>query len=436
MLVLCFLTGPFEVADEPAHYMRMVSVAEGHWLPVVSPPQAPKKAAGTYEDVAVAQLAARYQDNVGWAMKRHSIQELRQKGAVGESGTVAFAPHAASIYPPFLYFVASAATVAARALDLPPLSWLYLGRLANALMAIFVIQAALRRADDASLGLFACAMLPMNLYQSASVSADALLIPLTTLSMVLLLRVARGEPVGKGQSWALAVSTVVVCAGKVAYLPFCLLPPLAMRLVDKRWSARAAWSVLVAGVTVALWLAWAVIVHDKIFSIRPNVDIDPAGQLGRLVRDPIASALFFAHWMAVLSPKLVIGAVGSQLGWGDLRLPWWLIYPLPFLLVAAAFPSERPRRRLIPLTVTAAVVGLACYCAVFLLLYLQYNEVGAPFIDGVQGRYFMPIVVLFLALSPKFKVSASRMSSIWAGAAIIALTSSAVTLVMVLHRYW
>jgi uncharacterized membrane protein len=436
ILLLCFITGPFEVGDEPAHYMRMVSVADGHWLPVVSPPDAPKKAAGTYEDAAVAGMASRSQDVVGWYKHPHSIAELREKSAVRESGKIAFAAHYESVYPPFLYAGSSAATVVARGAGVPPFWWLYLGRLANALIAILIVQAALRRAGDVSLAMFACAMLPMNLYMFASLSTDALLLPLVFAFSVMLMSIARGEIQSRSAQLALAVSTIFVCVGKVAYLPFALLPPLTMRLVDRRWSRRAMWSVAVALLAFALWLGWAAIVQDKIFSIRPNIQIDAKAQLAHLLSEPLASVRFFLHWMIALTPRLIIDAVGSKLGWGDLHLPFWQIYPLPFLILASALFDEKPDARLPLLAFGAAVTALICYCAVFLLLYLQYNAVGAPNIDGVQGRYFLPLVILLLCVTPRMKVSAARMGTIWRSAAILAGSSSVITLVAAYLRYW
>jgi len=132
----------------------------------------------------------------------------------------------------------------------------------------------------------------------------------------------------------------------------------------------------------------------------------------------------------------MIGAVGSQLGWGDLRLPSWLIYPLPFLVLASALFAERPNRRLHVLTLSASVLALLCYSSVFLLLYLQFNAVGAPTIEGVQGRYFMPAAILLLCVAPRIKTSEARMSKIWVGAATVAAASSAVTLVATYLRYW
>lgn len=435
-LLLCVLIGPFEAADEPAHYLRAVAIAEGHVLPVVSPPGAPKKAAGAYLDSDAAFLA---QDSVNHRGegKTYSIAEIRSENRLPPSVKRNFAEHSnTAIYPPLLYVLSSAAVFIASGLGLPVLWWLYLGRLANAVAAILITQAALRRAGDASLLLFACAMLPISLFQLATLSADALLFPLFIAFAVMLLRIQRGEARRRGETLLLAGATLFVCAGKVAYLPLAILPPLAGRLADKRWSSRALLLLGAAALSLLVWLAWALAVQDKVFSIRLNIEINPRQQLHGLISHPIASAIFFIRQMAVLTPKLVIGAVGTRLGWGDLHLPFWLIYPLPILLVASALPATNPDQRFKFVTWAAIGGALVCYCAIFLLIYLQYNAVGAVQIEGVNGRYFTPLAILALSQVPRLKAGKERMRYAWTTAAGCALASTLVTLFWVHQQYW
>lgn len=437
MLLLCLLTGPFEAADEAAHFLRVVAISEGDLLPGVSPPDAPKEAAGAAVDAAAADLALASADITGFADHHYSLAELRRKGEARAGGGTKFAAHSnTAIYPPFLYAVSAFATVVARALDLPVLWWLYLGRLANTIVAIGIVQMSLRRAGDTGLGLLVIAGLPITLFQTASVSADALLFPLFIAYAVMLLRLARGDRTAPRETVALAATMVAICAGKLAYLPLALLPPVAARLGDGWWSRRAIALAASTAFTALVWLAWAYVVRDKVFSIRPNVTIDALAQLRGLLADPVAALGFFGHAMATLSPRLVIQAVGTKLGWTDLSMPAWLIYPLPFIAAAAALPAARPEYRRPFLTVAALVLALACYCAVFLLIYLQYNAVGAPTIVGVQGRYFTPLAILVLALLPRRRVSPNNMARIWAATSVIVLLSTITTLTWVWQRYW
>jgi uncharacterized membrane protein len=436
-LLLCFLIGPFEAADEAAHFLRSVAISEGHFVPEVSPADAPKKAAGASVSTNASVLTRDFEKIRNTPEHRYSLAEIEREDALRATSPVRFAAHSnTAIYPPFLYIASSLAAFFARLAGFPLLWWLYLGRLANAVVAILIIRASLGRSGDASLFLFASALLPITLFQVATLSADALLFPLLIAFAAMTLAIERGEETSRSEVVLLGATTLFLCAGKVAYLPFAVLPPLAARLADRRWSERASILFAAAFLATGTWIAWALVVDGKVFSIRPNIEIDPKAQLQLLASHPLASARFFLHQMVTLSPKLVIGAVGTRLGWGELHLPSWLIYPLPFLLIAAAIPAESPGRRIRAMTVASVATAIACYCAIFLLIYLQYNAVGAAQIGGVQGRYFTPVALLILSQTPKMRTAPQHMAKIWACAAALATLTSIVTLLLVVRQYW
>lgn len=437
VLLLCFLTGPFEGADETAHYLRMVAVADGNFLPVVSPSGAPKKSAGAYEDSGAALMAMHAQDTSGYSLHHYSWPKIQAESKATITRRLIFAPHSnTAIYPPFLYAASAATTFVAEREGLRPLWWLYLGRLANALVGIAIVYTALRKAGDANLFLFVAAVLPVTLYQFATLSADALLFPLLIAFAVLLLKMQRDETQTRAETFALSVITVVACAGKVAYLPLAILPPIAARLADRSWSRRALFFTGVAVTSVFVWAAWAFAVRDEIFSIRPNMEIDPKAQLEGLIAQPARAAELFLRSAAKLTPRLAIGSVGARLGWGDLSLPSWLIYPLPFLLAASALPADYPEPRSKSMTRATLFAAVACYWAIFLLIYLQFNAVGARRIEGLQGRYFTPIAIVALALTPRLQVGRAHMRGVWVCMVSFAVISTATTLVFVERLYW
>jgi uncharacterized membrane protein len=435
-LCLCFLIGPFQAADESAHYLRASAIADGEILPVDSPPNAVKLAAGAYEDTNAARLALG-QVGIGGASGHYSLSEVRQVSQLHATGKQVFAEHSnTAIYPPPLYIVSATAMAFAKAVDLPVLWWLYFGRIANAVLAVFIIQAALRRSGDASLLLFVGATLPISLFQISTISTDALLFALAIALVVMLKRIILNEVRSGGENVVLAATTFVISIGKIAYLPFVALPIVASWLTKKRFSNQVLFFIAAAILIVIVWLTWAWIVRDKIYSIRPNIEIDAKAQLWWILGHPWSSVLLFAKSMVQSIPKLAIGSVGRWLGWGDLIMPPWLTYFLPFWLVISAIPSANSNR--VARCWTLAVLGISaiCYLSTFFLIYLQYNEVGAASIVGVQGRYFTLLAILSLAFMPRLQFSRQRMAKIWSVAATVALISSVTTLISAQQRYW
>lgn len=435
-LLLTGLIGPFQAADENAHYLRIIAITQGDILPVNSPPNAEKPAAGAFEDANAAELALNHTP-LGGPKGHYSISDLRIASKLDPTERREFAQHSGSaIYPPLLYLASATGVWLARLAGLPVLWWLYIGRLANVLVASLIIQTALRRSGDAGLFLCACSLLPITIFQIATLSADALLFPLAIAFAVMVLRIQRGEADSKLECVGLAITTFVIAAGKVAYLPLAVLPAVATWDHDRVLSRRTSFFLLVAILTFLAWLAWALAVQDHVFSIRPHVEINAKAQLLGLLAHPIAGAVMLLQSMAHSTPKLVMGAVGRQLGWGDLILPAAIIYPLPFLLVGSALPAERPSPRARVLPIAAMVLTGACYFATFLLLYLQYNAVGAKEVVGVLGRYFPPLAIILLATTPRIKVSAAAIRWAWIALTAVSISTVATTLFFTWHRYW
>ena len=48
----------------------------------------------------------------------------------------------------------------------------------------------------------------------------------------------------------------------------------------------------------------------------------------------------------------------------------------------------------------AASLVLGAIAAVFVLQYLNWSPIGGPSVDGVQGRYFLPVAPFLLLLLP------------------------------------
>ena len=54
---------------------------------------------------------------------------------------------------------------------------------------------------------------------------------------------------------------------------------------------------------------------------------------------------------------------------------------------------------------------LGCVGLIFTSLYVQWTKVAADIIEGVQGRYFIPISLLFFLICSPFKKYSKKLSS-------------------------
>jgi hypothetical protein len=132
------------------------------------------------------------------------------------------------------------------------------------------------------------------------------------------------------------------------------------------------------------------------------VGADPPAQLALLLHDPLLAFRVLRdslalHWLSYL--EVFVG----RLGWLDTGLPawhrWLALAMLAVAGVAAALGQPRvqalPRRRLI----IAAALLLAA-AGLFAAQYLTWTVPGKSTVDGVHGRYFLPIALAGAALLP------------------------------------
>lgn len=344
-----FMTPPLEVPDESAHYWRACAIAHGTFEP------APQYGQG-YSAIAVGER------ELGIAGGK-SLQTFRAIPFVSERVIVRY-PLSLSPLP----FLPQAIGIAAgNTLHLRPLYAFYLGRLLNLICALGLVALAAKQSSSPSI-LYACALLPMTLFLFASFSPDAMTIAMTFLAMSLALA---GSP-------SLVAATIGVALCK----PYLLIPLVALA-TRQRWTTAAtvAVSAFLSSLfahTSASFMRGFVNEHAQVAFIEHH----PLRALATIGRDLGVHAWVYTHQM-----------IGT-LGWLTIPLPRTLIVAIIALLVvvaATAGPRLTRAQRIAALT-----IAIASIVTVEVSEYISWTAVGANVVEGVQGRYFIPILPLLL----------------------------------------
>jgi uncharacterized membrane protein len=183
----------------------------------------------------------------------------------------------------------------------------------------------------------------------------------------------------------LAALLVAIACGRPPYL---VMGGLFLFLGPPRCSVEKKYSTALMGLAVIVVLAWIWSIHGLRAELR--TDVDPLRQAHFLLAHPGAVPGIFAASLHHFG--LILGMFGI-LGRLDLLLPL-PFYPAAcgaFLAGLAADSSAEGldwRRRGAFLLFLAAG-GLAMH----LLLYLTWTPVGAPAVEGMQGRYLIPFAM-------------------------------------------
>jgi uncharacterized membrane protein len=302
-------------------------------------------------------------------------------------------------------------------------------------------------------------LMPMSLFQAASLSADATTNGLAILFTALIWqmastpalprsRAAEACPMRSYQSWKkvtlLAGLIMLLALTKFAYLP---LAALVLLIPSSCLGGRGRYVTVVALLFLAglcALAAWVPQTHglDTTIRVTPKVlashqAAELAAHPSRLITVPIAT--FFRDALFLL--KSFIGRLGSL----DIPLSTIFIIPYALMLLAACWPSQNDsqavdaRRAMLVISMS---VG-ACIAAIGLLNYIFWTPVGSRQIDGLQGRYLIPlapaVIILLRTLLRKLPAAWWMNRHEWrldATAAAMAFMGGAYTLIAVYLRYY
>lgn len=428
------LTTPMgQVPDEPAHIVRAAALTHAELL-------------GTHKRFG-SDLTAGLYVNEGIGIASTAEINRRGEGRLTEaqrhfarnipwSGERMFAVCRNTIeYLPVFYIPGSLGIGIGRLAGLPPLAALYLGRIFMLGAFLVLGAAALWLARLGAGVLFVALSLPMTLSLAASLSQDGPIIGASALAGALLTRDDARHPRSK---WIAAAIIGLICCAKPPYgmLLFCAALPIGLVGTIRR--------TLTAGLFGLPAAAWVAIMMTTSFvpPHRPPYHpgalwpgdpdavfrtINGLANLRVLAHAPSLVLRLPYHTLATGFPTYRAEFIGV-LGWLDVRLPHSLYVGWTIALLAAltgaCLAAEPDARRWRPADATVVIVVLiVTVIAICLSLYLSWTRVGGTMIQGIQGRYFIPLLPFVVLALPRLVRVGEDRRRIVRSAAVIEIVS-------------
>ncbi|HEY1765260.1 MAG TPA: DUF2142 domain-containing protein [Opitutaceae bacterium] len=435
-LALLAANPPFQAPDETDHFARVFQLSEGTLF-------GEKRGALAGGDLPQAAIAATDTDGIPFHFEKRMSADLFRRLSRPRFIDWARAPRAFSnfphtvVYAPVAYAPQVVAVFIGRHLRIGPLGLMYLARLAGFAGSIALGYAALRTLPSFRWTILILLLCPMSLYLFGSIASDGLIIAGAALLAALAARIA-----GRSDTAAILPEggLLVVLAGALAvakpvYLPlaavaFAAAAPRIDSRRKKLWFAGA----LVLACVLPAWL-WGRVALGLFVPANADVPLDPAAQAHHILSAPVAFLGLVAHTIRVQYATTFRWMVGT-LGWLDTSLPDWF-YPLfgygaLGCLLCEAQGSRLGRRLRVVTLGAAALSALMIYAA----QYCSWNAPGATHpIDGVEGRYFLPLLPLLVLSVPRvsFRVPAAVVAAFAIGLSIL---GGLVAFWAVLSRYY
>ena len=451
-LIFTLIIAPFHAESEPQHYYRSYQISEGKLI-------ADKKITDCYGQQFETYLpsttcvggmlpksiltTAKITEGIESRKNPKRKQNLQDIIALlnlplDSNNRVFLRFPNISLFFPLTHLPQAFGMAIGRLFHLSPLVLLYLGRICNLLVWVLLVYLAIKIIPFYKWVLILLALTPMSLFQASSLSGDALTNGLSFLLIAVILKTAfkREKQITKSEIFILALLSLLLSLCKLAYCPILFL---LWVIPVQRFRSKKQYFLTLSGIvlfSLAAVLSWLVLTRHLNVPLRldaPTVTTEQ--RLDYLASQPWKLLVLIGNTLRVHGLTYLEQYLGGM-GWGETKMPFWhmVSYGLVLLGVAACDREKdiaiSAKQKAIILSIVVTNIVL-----IFTLLYITWTSLDSDVIQGIQGRYFIPLspLVFLLLYNQKIKLNFKK---IGLAIACYLLFCQTLTVAVLLNRYW
>lgn len=287
----------------------------------------------------------------------------------------------------------------ARLIGLGTIPMIYMGRFFNLLYFVVLLFFALRIIPRGKRILAIVALLPMTLQQVSSLSYDAGILGMSFVLFALIIRAIVVEGLLKTKELVgMVVFAGLLAPCKVVYASMVLLVFFIPGKRFKNRPRRITFGVLVFAIPAILV---ASIMLMSIVTLASTQASEPGMRgysLSAIVERPGWFLDMFVNTLYQCADFNFFTMLGYSLGsfQDGLFLP--IAYFIPFLVIMLIAIVRKKNERPLRTGLRATMISLFCIVFLFITLsmFLAFTKIGATHIEGIQGRYLLPVLPLLL----------------------------------------
>lgn len=335
----------FQVTDEPSHYLKVMNLAQGH----------------IFTDQASVFVV---------------------------------------LYSPLPYIIPTLAVFIGKSLGLSTFVTFYLGRLANLFLYIVIIFLAIKYTPIQKWVFVLLALMPMALYEAASFSSDGFNIAISFLLIAYILKLAFDDKISKisrNHFITVFILGVMLALSKEVYvlvlLLFLIIPK--QKFINRNF--KYTWFFIIFVFSVTAGLLWGLIVKGMYVPL--NSTVNPQEQISFILTHLASFIWIFIDTISQYLLFYLTTFVGT-FGWTDAGLDTPLPFSLVYIYILAALFVALTDKIKVDIKLKQKLFSIAVFIigffSIFILEYLTWTSVGNNLIEGVNGRYLIPIAPLLL----------------------------------------
>lgn len=297
-----------------------------------------------------------------------------------------------ALYSPIAYLPSATAISIVRHFSPKIVTAVYAGRMANFLMVTILMYLTLCMLPRGKLFAGLVFLMPMSISEAVTLAPDAMVLAVSSfmIANVLKIKYRQKKPMSNGQKIFLYVLAVIISLYKIVYLPFCLLYFL---IPEEKWGGsskkliNAAIMIFIVGIVSLIWMH-----HCSRFLVTPGTD--STTQLLGIIRHPLNYIIIIFRTLFNLGDWWIMIMIGSSLAELNVDTSAFIMIIYGCLMIILLIPNNIKEK--VKLDINQIVFSLIVVSILILTntsLYLQWTSVNSNTISGIQGRYFIPLLI-------------------------------------------
>ena len=293
-----------------------------------------------------------------------------------------------------------------------PILIAYFSRITNMIFCILIMYFAIKKIPFGKNILLLLSIIPIAIEGFTTSSPDGLTIAISALFVAYTFYVAfdKNKMCGTKETVILAIIGAIVSLCKIVYMPLIFLVLIIPKEKFNSKKERIISMIIILSVGVILNLVWLLFGSIALFNTNTNTyaGTDQNGTLIKittLLSNPLIYLQKMMYTLGLKFNQYFLSLFGGQLEWAEVIKIEIIPYIIFVIAIISAFSDEKLKttfkkyQKIIMFLIVLIITAL-----IFTSLYIQWSDNELPYIDGVQGRYFLPILPLILFLVAGLKI--------------------------------
>jgi uncharacterized membrane protein len=416
------LTPLFEVADEPAHFFKAYALSDLQY-----------NGGSAYLPKSITDIYAPLTKNNSIPFhpnKKFDIQILFSVwdyplNASNKQWTPGIPAYAFVPYIPQIIGIEIG-----KCCNASPVMLMYFGRFFNLLIWVCLIFSAIRITPVGKWLFLVLSLLPMSLFQAASLSPDAAITGMSFLLIALILYYALNSDKKSITNWDMVLLLILSMALAVSKQVYFLIPLIFLIIPVARFSNKKDFIVkfcllILSIIVVMALLSMSINQSIPIPSSTQNINGSQPSQISEekssavtqvsfIFNNPVKYCFILKNTLFTLKDLYIDSFIGI-FGWLDTPLPGYIYYLFIGLIFFVALCDTEQnicvttKQKGLFLLISLLTIGMI-FTAIFVFYHPHgINLPGSTLILGVQGRYFITLApLIFLILNNNKKILSER----------------------------